>query len=740
MGTNNSLSSILVATPNFGLMRVDTKFLVRGLGFFNDAYDLFVMNVVNVVLEEEFGKDVYTPAMKGSVSAAALIGAVFGQIIFGYLADVLGRRVNMIITCAILILGGVICACASGGSPTGTLWVLVVARGILGVGIGGEYPLAAAASAEDASSVEERNRRVALTFSLQGLGSLTAAIMGNLYVAGYAPGPRGSASKDDLDFIWRSLFGIGIIPAAFVFFFRYRAEETATFQQAQQQQQQHHGLAKTNSTTTPTKATSQISNNIPVRFVLQVYGRWILGTAGTWFLFDIVFYAQNLFSASILSVVGISEPTLTNVTTQNVVVACVALPGYYVAVYFINRLGRRKMQLQGFTCMMLLFMILSSVWSDLQHDTTGFVLLYGLALFFSNFGPNTSTFVLPTEMFPTAIRARCHGFSAAMGKLGAAIGSYGFARSSGQDNLGATFGAFAVFCFISIPLTWYCTFDNPSPLSDGDAEFDRRLRIFRGTALQDEDFNDIDDDDLADEEVDVDIAARMKEDRAKMVLMRRWFEFLDTDGSGEIGLNELEDPLVSVGLAKCRLDVRQLIQTVDDSDNGEVNFDEFLSMMRGQTNVAMKQPRPPLSAPKSVVGTTKHFFSVDLQEGKLGDLTLPFPILITAYRRRMLLNAHMAPLECDRSQGRSVLTALEVTRREAAIQDEEDEIQRAKQRQRRTSMSYRAGNALRREDVEKLSTIGSKTASDALRDGENVPVVGQVGNPRQRLRLPDLYD
>ncbi|RLO11686.1 hypothetical protein DYB28_014734 [Aphanomyces astaci] len=206
--------------------------------------------------------------------------------------------------------------------------------------------------------------------------------------------------------------------------------------------------------------------------------------------------------------------------------------------------------------------------------------------------------------------------------------------------------------------------------------------------------------------------------------MRRWFEFLDTDGSGEIGLNELEDPLVSVGLARCRLDVRQLIQTVDDSDNGEVNFDEFLSMMRGQTNV----------------GTTKHFFSVDLQEGKLGDMTLPFPILITAYRRRMLLNAHMAPLECDRSQGHSVLTALEVTRREAAIQDEEDEIQRAQQRQRRTSMSYRAGDALRREDVEKLSTIGSKTASNALCDGENAPVVRQVGNSRQLLRLPDLYD
>ncbi|KAF0683075.1 Aste57867_24855 [Aphanomyces stellatus] len=467
-------------------------FLVRGLGFFNDAYDLFVMNVVNVVLEEEFGKDVYTPALKGSVSAAALIGAVIGQILFGYLADVLGRRVCMIMTCAILILGGVICALASGGSPTGTLWVLVVARGILGVGIGGEYPLAASASAEDASSVEARNRNVALTFSLQGVGSLAAAIMGNIYVAACASGPRGTNSKEDLDFVWRSLFGIGIIPSVVVFYFRYRAHETTAFTQAKQ------------------------AKVIPLGFVVQVYGRWILGTAATWFLFDIVFYAQNLFSASILSVVGVQEPSLTNVTTQNVIVACVALPGYYVAVYFINRLGRRKMQLQGFFFMTLLFLILAGVWDSLKHDTTGFVILYGLALFFSNFGPNTSTFVLPTEMFPTAIRARCHGFSAAMGKLGAAIGSYGFAATQ-SDNLSGTFGAFAFFCILSIPLTWFCTFDNPNPLSDGDAEFDRRLRIYVGAALQDEDFNDLDDTDdneNMDEEVDVDIPIKVSSSSA----------------------------------------------------------------------------------------------------------------------------------------------------------------------------------------------------------------------------------
>ncbi|TYZ56841.1 hypothetical protein PybrP1_012638, partial [[Pythium] brassicae (nom. inval.)] len=100
------------------------KFLVRGLGFFNDAYDLFVMNVVNVVLTEQYGKQVYTPHMKSAVSAAAIIGAVAGQLLFGFLGDVFGRKVNMIITCCLLIFGGILCAAAYAGDATNTLWFL----------------------------------------------------------------------------------------------------------------------------------------------------------------------------------------------------------------------------------------------------------------------------------------------------------------------------------------------------------------------------------------------------------------------------------------------------------------------------------------------------------------------------------------------------------------------------------------------------------------------------------------
>ena len=52
-----------------------------------------------------------------------------------------------------------------------------------------------------------------------------------------------------------------------------------------------------------------------------------------------------------------------------------------------------------------------------------FYLLYGLSFFFCNMGPNTTTFVIPSEIFPTSIRASAHGISAAAGKVGAAIGT-----------------------------------------------------------------------------------------------------------------------------------------------------------------------------------------------------------------------------------------------------------------------------------------------------------------------------
>ncbi|GMF82254.1 unnamed protein product [Phytophthora fragariaefolia] len=125
----------------------------------------------------------------------------------------------MIATCVLLIVGSILCTAAYGGDASATLWFLVVARVVLGIGIGGEYPLAASSSAEDSTSSAERNTRVATTFSLQGVGQVVAAILGNLLVEALADGKPGENSDSRLETVWRLLFAIGCVPALVICYY-----------------------------------------------------------------------------------------------------------------------------------------------------------------------------------------------------------------------------------------------------------------------------------------------------------------------------------------------------------------------------------------------------------------------------------------------------------------------------------------------------------------------------------------
>ncbi|KAL6214959.1 hypothetical protein ACLB2K_014391 [Fragaria x ananassa] len=74
-------------------------------------------------------------------------------------------------------------------------------------------------------------------------------------------------------------------------------------------------------------------------------------------------------------------------------------------------------------------------------NNIGFIVIYGLTFFFANFGPNSTTFVVPAEIFPARFRSTCHGISAAFGKAGAIIGAFGFLYASqNQDKAKADAG------------------------------------------------------------------------------------------------------------------------------------------------------------------------------------------------------------------------------------------------------------------------------------------------------------
>jgi len=85
-----------------------------------------------------------------------------------------------------------------------------------------------------------------------------------------------------------------------------------------------------------------------------------------------------------------------------------------------------------------------------------FIALYAFAQFFFNFGPNSTTFIIPAEAFPTTVRSTGHGISAASGKLGAILAAQGFAAvAKSSFGIPGTLYIFSACCFLGLLFTYW---------------------------------------------------------------------------------------------------------------------------------------------------------------------------------------------------------------------------------------------------------------------------------------------
>jgi MFS family permease len=130
-----------------------------------------------------------------------------------------------------------------------------------------------------------------------------------------------------------------------------------------------------------------------------------------------------------------------------------AAPGYAVAALTMDRLGRKVIQSLGFAMMAISFTILALI-PSLQQRVTPFLIIYGLSYFFTEFGPNATTFVYPSEIFPVRVRTTGHGIAAAMGKLGGFLGVFVFPYLMHWKGLMGAESAAAIASVLGLAVTW----------------------------------------------------------------------------------------------------------------------------------------------------------------------------------------------------------------------------------------------------------------------------------------------
>ncbi|KAK0487091.1 phosphate transporter [Armillaria novae-zelandiae] len=417
--------------------------LVAGVGFFTDAYDIFAINIGATMIGYVYGHNQALSSNQDlGLKVATPVGTLVGQLLFGWLADILGRKRMYGVELILMIIATFGQTVSGSGHAVNIIGVLVVWRFLMGVGVGGDYPLSAIISSEFAST-RIRGRMMNAVFAFQGWGNFAAALV-SLIMLFFATCLQITIT---VDFIWRLLIGIGCVPGVIALYFRLTIPETPRFTMDIERniQQASADIHQRPHRKHPKASWSDF---------FYYFGQWkngkiLIGTAYSWFALDIAFYGLGLNSSIILEVIGFGTPltsgsqkvydNLKNISVGNLVLSAAGLiPGYWVCFLFIDSWGRKPIQLMGFTVLTVLFIILGFGFDALNKTKSSrdaFVFLYCLTNFFQNFGPNTTTFIVPGEAFPTRYRSTAHGISAASGKLGAIVAQVGFAQ---LRNIGGT--------------------------------------------------------------------------------------------------------------------------------------------------------------------------------------------------------------------------------------------------------------------------------------------------------------
>lgn len=396
--------------------------LTSGMGFFTDAYDLFIIGVVATMITNEWH---ITSAQKSLLSSVALLTSAIGAVFFGRIADKLGRRKIYGYEVLVLSVGAVATAFAP------SIWWLIVLRGILGFGIGGDYPISATIMSEYAAR-RNRGRMVALVFTMQAAG----LIAGPLIAIGLV------STGINQDIAWRIMLALGAIPALAVFWLRRQIKETPRFLLAEMENKEAEQRAAEER-----KATG-IRGMLADRRLL----RWLIGASLAWLLFDFVYYGNTISSQVIVGLVAPHSSPLGQTAYTLAIFAVAALPGYLLAAATIDRIGRKLLQASGFTMMAVGF---ACLWLIPGATTMilPFLLLFGATYFFAQFGPNTTTFVYPAEIFPVRARTTSYGVAAAGGKIGAFIGTYALAALLPAIGLGRVSALVAAVSLLGLLVT-----------------------------------------------------------------------------------------------------------------------------------------------------------------------------------------------------------------------------------------------------------------------------------------------
>ena len=341
---------------------------IAGLGWMFDAMDVGMLSFIIAALKMDWD---LTPQQMGWIGSVNSIGMAIGALLFGIWADRIGRKKIFIITLLIFSI-------ASGLSAlTTTLSVFLIFRFFIGMGLGGELPVASTLVSEIVPA-KDRGRIIVLLESFWAFGWLLASLISYFIIPSFG---------------WRMALIISALPAFYALYLRLKLPDSPAFS------------AKKTEKRTVFQNMKEVWSK---EYARSTFVLWVL-----WFTVVFSYYGMFLWLPSVMVMKGFS---MIQSFEYVLIMTLAQLPGYYSAAWLIERMGRK---------FVLVTYLLGTAASALVFgaaESTAILIVSGILLSFFNLGAWGALYAYSPEQYPAVIRGTGSGMSAAIGRVGGILG------------------------------------------------------------------------------------------------------------------------------------------------------------------------------------------------------------------------------------------------------------------------------------------------------------------------------
>jgi MFS transporter, putative metabolite:H+ symporter len=343
--------------------------MVSGTGWMFDAMDVGMLSFIIAALHVEWN---LTSEQMGWIGSIQSIGMAVGALVFGLMADRVGRKNVFIITLLLFSIGSGLSAFAT------SITIFLVFRFFIGMGLGGELPVASTLVSESVPA-EKRGRIVVLLESFWAAGWLIAAVISYFII------PK---------FGWSAALLISATPALYALYLRIGLPDSPRFEAIKEKEK--------------ISAFQSIANLWTDEYRRRTTMLWIV-----WFCVVFSYYGMFLWLPSVMVLKGFS---LIKSFGYVLIMTLAQLPGYFTAAWCIEKFGRKfvlAVYLIGTALSALLFG---------NAESTALLITSGILLSFFNLGAWGGLYAYTPEQYPTIIRGTGSGSAAAFGRLGGVLG------------------------------------------------------------------------------------------------------------------------------------------------------------------------------------------------------------------------------------------------------------------------------------------------------------------------------